>query len=70
MQHRAAPRSWCARARPWAARAAPRTADVTVLAQASMAGAAERLQDLGIVLSSPGPGVQRIIERLHESTPV
>ena len=46
-------------------RAAPPAADVIVLAQASMAPAAARLQDLGIVvLSSPQTGVQRIIERL------
>src|SRR5205085_12419090 len=51
-------------------RAAPSSADVTVLAQASMAPAAERLQDLSVVLSSPGPGVQRIIESMRASTPV
>lgn len=51
-----------------AARAGAANADVIVLAQASMAGAAEALADLNIeVLSSPALGVARAIERLRAS---
>ena len=49
-----------------AARAGAADADVIVLAQASMAGAAEALADLDIeVLSSPALGVAHAIERLR-----
>ena len=45
-----------------AVRAAPRAADVVVLAQASMADAADALGDLGVdVLSSPALGVQAML---------
>jgi hypothetical protein len=45
-----------------AVRTAPRRFDVVVLAQASMADAADALQDLGIeVLTSPRPGVQALL---------
>ena len=45
-----------------AVRAAPRRFDVVVLAQASMADAADALQDLGIeVLASPRLGVQALL---------
>jgi len=47
-----------------AVRAAPRRFDVVVLAQASMADAADALQDLGVeVLSSPRLGVQALLAR-------
>ena len=46
-----------------AVRNAPRTADVIVLAQASMAPGTERLSDLGVeVLASPAIGVRAILE--------
>ncbi len=46
-----------------AARALAPTVDVVVLAQASMAGAADRLRDLGVpVLTSPGPDVRAALE--------
>ena len=49
-----------------AIRRAPVAADVVVLAQASMAPAADRLQDLGVpVLSSPALGVQAVLDRLR-----
>ena len=49
-----------------AARSVP-AADVIVLAQASMAPAAERLRDLGIaVLASPRIGVQDILARIDD----
>jgi len=49
-----------------AVRSAPAGADVIVLAQASMAPAAERLHDLGIeVLSSPTLGVKSIVGQLR-----
>jgi hypothetical protein len=45
-----------------ALRAAPRQYDIVVLAQASMADAADALQDLGVeVLSSPRLGVQALL---------
>ena len=45
-----------------AVRAAPRSFDVVVLAQASMADAADALQDLGVeVLTSPRLGVQALL---------
>jgi len=48
-----------------ALRAAPREYDVVVLAQASMADAADALQDLGVeVLSSPRLGVQALLAAL------
>jgi len=48
-----------------AVRAASARADVVVLAQASMATAAERLGDIGVeVLSSPALGVQSALARL------
>ncbi|MFN0155889.1 MAG: Asp/Glu/hydantoin racemase [Gaiella sp.] len=48
-----------------AVRSAPTGADVVVLAQASMAVAAEQLHDLGVeVLSSPTLGVKYIVEQL------
>lgn len=44
--------------------------DVVVLAQASMAPAADRLQDLGVpVLSSPALGVQAVLDRLRAPGP-
>ena len=47
-----------------ALRAAPRQYDIVVLAQASMADAADALQDLGVeVLSSPRLGVQALAGR-------
>ena len=50
-----------------ATRARAAHADVVVLAQASMAGAARALADLGVeVLSSPLPGVARAIERVRQ----
>ena len=49
-----------------AIRREPIAADVVVLAQASMASAAERLHDLGVeVLSSPALGVSDVLARLH-----
>jgi hypothetical protein len=46
-----------------AARALAPTVDVVVLAQASMAGAADRLRDLGLtVLTRPGPAVRAALE--------
>jgi len=46
-----------------AVRAAPRGFDVVVLAQASMAGAADALGDLGVdVLSSPALGVRAMLD--------
>jgi hypothetical protein len=49
-----------------AIRREPVAADVVVLAQASMASAAERLQDLGVaVLSSPALGVRDVLDRLQ-----
>ena len=49
-----------------AIRGEPVAADVVVLAQASMAPAAERLQDLGVeVLSSPALGVKDVLDRLR-----
>jgi hypothetical protein len=49
-----------------AIRREPVAADVVVLAQASMALAAERLQDLGVeVLSSPALGVKDVLDRLQ-----
>ncbi len=49
-----------------AIRREPVAADVVVLAQASMASAAERLQDLGVeVLSSPALGVRDVLDRLR-----
>jgi len=48
-----------------AVRAHPKGANVVVLAQASMAPAAEELKDLGVeVLSSPALGVQSLLARL------
>ena len=48
-----------------AVRAAPRGFDVVVLAQASMADAADALQDLGVeVLTSPRLGVQALLAAL------
>ncbi len=49
-----------------AIRREPLGADVVVLAQASMASAAEHLRDLGVeVLSSPALGVQDVLRRLQ-----
>lgn len=50
-----------------AVRTAPRTANVIVLAQASMASAAESLRELGVeVLSSPRIGVQSLLACLGQ----